>query len=512
MANAQEGDQPPGGGAKAAAGPEGQADSAGALPLRPTTIVLFGATGDLAQRKLLPALFSNCIKGRLPEGSRIVGFARQKWSLDQFQEHVKEALKRHAPALFDAERWREFAVLLSYSAGDLERREDFEALEAHLRSLEAPEVSRVYYLAIAPRFYGSACRNLRDVGMTGEEQGGRRIVIEKPFGYDGQSAAELDRVVHSAFSEHQVFRIDHYIGKETTQNILFMRFANTMFEPIWNRRYVDHVQITVAEEVDVSNRAGYYDDTGVLRDMFQNHLMQLFALTAMEAPASLQADGVRNEKVKVMQSVEPVRLVDTVRGQYEGYREHEGVRPGSETPTYAALKLHLNTWRWQGVPFYLRSGKALGTKASEITVQFQRPPGALFDLPENGSHSNSVSICIQPDEGIHVEFQAKVPDEVQASQPVDMTFHYRHSFPDREIPDAYERLLLDAIRGDPSLFTRSDGIAAEWAVMDPIIEGWQNDPAASPLATYLRGSSGPVEADQLLAQSGHRWRLDCRHE
>jgi glucose-6-phosphate 1-dehydrogenase len=344
--------------------------------------------------------------------------------------------------------------------------------------------------------------------MADNEDCWRRIVIEKPFGHDLASAQELNRAVHAVFKESQVYRIDHYLGKETAQNILFFRFGNTIFEPVWNRRYINNVQITVAETVDVGHRAGYYDSSGVLRDMFQNHLLQLLALVAMEPPSSFNADAVRNEKAKVFESIRPIELADTVRGQYAGYRNAQGVAPDSKTDTFAALKLSIDNWRWQGVPFYLRSGKALERKTSEICIEFERPPHLMFKLPEGRELTpNILSLCIQPDEGIHLRFEAKVPDMDQDMRSVDMDFHFRSSF-NEPLPEAYERLLLDAMDGDASLFTRSDSIEAAWRLIDPILKGWET-PSAPLLVTYPAGSWGPAEADQLLAKAGRVWRLGC---
>jgi glucose-6-phosphate 1-dehydrogenase len=315
-------------------------------------------------------------------------------------------------------------------------------------------------------------------------------------------------VLHSVFDESQVYRIDHYLGKETAQNILFFRFANTIFEPIWNRRYVDNIQITVSETVDIEHRAGYYDSVGVLRDMFQNHLLQLLALVAMEPPASFEANAVRNETFKLLSSIRPITLTDTVRAQYEGYSQTEGVATDSQTPTYAAIKLYVDNWRWKGIPFYLRSGKSLVEKTSQVIVEFQRPPHLMFHLPDEYKFiPNILALCIQPDEGIHLMFEAKVPDSDQDMRSVDMEFHYRDSF-SGVLPDAYERLLMEALRGDASLFTRSDGIEAAWKLIDSVANGWEASNIPD-LALYRRGSWGPSEAAALLAKDGRSWRLGC---
>jgi glucose-6-phosphate 1-dehydrogenase len=360
--------------------------------------------------------------------------------------------------------------------------------------------------------YALAIKHLGAAGLADESRGVRRVVIEKPFGTDLKSAQELNRSTHEVFSEKQVYRIDHYLGKETVQNILVFRFANSIFEPLWNRRYIDHVQITVAEEVDVGSRAGYYDHSGVLRDMFQNHLLQLAMIIAMEAPARYSSEFVRDEKLKVLRAIKPMSGADfahnTIRGQYEGYLEAEGVAPDSQTATFAVLKLHIDNWRWQGVPFYLRSGKAMSCRTSQIVIQFRPPPIMMFNEGTRSQHEpNKLIIQIQPDEGIQLHFQTKVPDAGMTLCTADLDFRFAREFTGT-MPDSYQRLLLDAMNGDASLFSRSDEVETAWGIIDPIHAAWQS-PAAPPLETYPKGNWGPSSSDQWMRSQGRQWFDVC---
>lgn len=474
----------------------------------PTTIVIFGASGDLTQRKLIPALYNSFRKGRLPEGVQIVGFARRPWDDDAFRTPLHKGVQDFS-GHYEAARWEAFAPKLHYFKGDLDTPDDYNRLAAYLETLEQGPANRLYYLATAPEYYGPIATHLGAAGLADQQRGVRNLVIEKPFGHDLATALSLNEVVHSAWAESQIYRIDHYLGKETAQNLLFFRFANAIFEPLWNRNYIDHVQISVAETVDVGHRAGFYDGAGVLRDMFQNHLLQLFTLVTMEPPAPFNATTLRDEKVKVLSAVRPIALANSVRAQYVDYHQAPGVAPASQTPTYAALKLYVDNWRWQGVPFYIRSGKALAEKMSAINIVFKRPPLDMFRLQDRPQTApNVLTIAVQPDEGIHLGFDAKVPDTAQELHKVEMHFHYRDAFPDKTLPDAYERLLLDALNGDAALFARSDEIEYAWRLIDPVLQGWAGADAP-PLTTYARGSWGPAAADGLLARDGRSWYVDC---
>ena len=478
---------------------------------KPTTFIIFGASGDLTRRKLIPALFNSFCKERLPAQFNMVGFARRPWDDAKFAQILQEGMQEYAPEAYEADKWETFASKISYVKGDLSTPADYQALRKHLAETESSAGNRLYYLATAPRFFVPIVENLGEADMVAQADGWRRVVVEKPFGHDLASAQALNEAIQSVFQEDQIYRIDHYLGKETAQNILYFRFANTIFEPVWNRNYVDNVQITVTESVDVGHRAGYYDQAGVVRDMFQNHLMQLLSLVAIEPPASFEADAVRNEKAKLFHAIRPLPLNQTVRAQYDGYLEAKEVAKGSQTPTYAAMELYIDNWRWQGVPFFLRSGKALAAKNTEIIIEFKQPPHLMFnDIQDEDFTANVLSMCIQPDEGIHLKLEAKVPDS-HKTQPVDMEFHYRSSFKGNRLPDAYERLLLDAVRGDASLFTRADGIEGAWRLMDPVIYGWEQADNAPPMVRYAPGSWGPTEGDALLKRTGRVWRHACSH-
>ena len=489
----------------------------------PCTMVIFGATGDLTSRKLVPALYNLARERRLPGGFSVVGFARRDWSDEFFRETLLEGVNansRSGPA--EPALWASFADGLFYHRSSFDDANGYQGLAERLGAIDAERGTagnRVFYLATPPESYAEIIRQLGAAGLNRSQGGGwTRIIVEKPFGRDLESARALNQQLLAVFDEEQIYRIDHYLGKETVQNIIVARFANSIFEPIWDRRYVDHVQITVAESIGVEDRGGYYDSSGALRDMIQNHLSQLLTLVAMEPPVSYDPDAVRDEKVKVLRAIKPIapEEVDryTVRGQYgagsvngrplAGYREERGVAPDSQTETYVALKLFIDSWRWAGVPFYLRSGKALPRRVSEIAIQFKTVPIMLFaDTPMHDIEPNVLAIKIQPDEGITLKFGSKVPGQQQI-RPVTMDFRYGTSFGVAS-PEAYERLLLDCMLGDGTLFTRRDEVEASWALITPIHEGWENGPP-QPFPNYEAGTWGPAAADEFMARDGRAWR------
>jgi len=487
----------------------------------PCGIVIFGASGDLAKRKIIPALYDLSCEGLLPDRSYIVGFARSEMDDKTFRARMGDAVNafsRHRPVY--AAHWEAFASRLTYFRGDYKDATAFDGLAKHLDSRDSQfrlEGNRLFYLSTPPEVYESVSRLLGEAGLSDEEHGRWvRLIIEKPFGRDLESAIALNSVVKQSWNEGQIYRIDHYLGKETVQNISVLRFANGIFEPIWNRNHIDHVQITASESLGVEGRAGYYEEAGVVRDMFQNHMLQLVSMVAMEPPAAFDADSVRGEKVKLLKAIHPIPLsqVDrfVVRGQYgagkiageavPGYREEPGVAAASKTETYMAARLLIENWRWSDVPFYVRSGKRLPKRASEISIVFKRVPHMMFRTAESIS-PNVLKLVIQPEEGITLSFEAKTPGQSVHLQSVVMDFRYS-AFGVTSI-EAYERLLMDCMLGDQTLFDRSDSVEAAWTLMQPILDGWaaQPDPA---FPNYAAGAWGPDDADDLIGVDGHRWR------
>ena len=466
----------------------------------PARIVIFGGSGDLARRKLVPALHTLACSGLLDPATSVVGVGRRDVSPDAYRTRLFEGIQKYARVRSHPEvcsLWPDLSERFTYHALPSGRPDDIAEFVRAL--LEDSNSNALFYLATPPDAVPSIVRGLERAGAADETAGWRRLVVEKPFGRDLASARELNRIVCNAFDERQVLRIDHYLGKETVQNLLAFRFANTIFEPLWNRDHIDHVQITVAEAVGVGSRAGYYDRSGVLRDIVQNHLLQLLALTTMEPPDTLDPETLRDRKVEALRAVRAIDRDDLVLGQYEGYRREDGIRGNSSTPTFAALRLFLDNERWHGVPFYVRSGKRMKTKTTEVTLQFRK--GHYAFLADEAP--NRLSLLIQPDEGIRLQFEAKVPGAGMQTRPEDMVFRFVDRYGDSALPDAYERLLLDALQGDPSLFIRRDEVERAWALIDPVLEDGRVP------ETYSVDSWGPKAADALLTD-GVRWLAQCR--
>ena len=481
---------------------------------KPATIVIFGASGDLTHRKLVPALHTLFCRQLLSPKTRVLGISRTEYSDEEFRDHLYDGIVEYSRAASGpddvCQRWPGFSDRFMYMSGDLSDLETYRRLGSRLDEFDEAFDTRgcvLFYLAVPPTVYTMIVERLGKSGLNRGDGGWRRGIVEKPFGHDLESARQLNNEMHDVFDERQVYRIDHYLGKETVQNIMSFRFANTIFEPLWSRNYIDHVQISVTESDGVGHRAGYYEGTGVLRDMFQNHLMQLLTLTALEPPVAFEANALRDEKAKVLRAVSPI--TDSVRGQYRAYRDEAEVALDSETATYAALKLHVDNWRWRGVPFYLRSGKRLALKSTEIAIQFKDVPHLMFQVEQQEDITPDVlSLCIQPNEGIHLNFQAKDPGAGMQTRPVTMEFHYAEEFGEGVLPEAYERLLLDALKGDASLFARADEIELAWSLIDPVLEQWE-DEDAPPLSFYESGTWGPDDAKRLLARDGRAWHQQC---
>ena len=484
----------------------------------PSCLVIFGASGDLTQRKLIPGLYSLAHDGLLPPGQTIVGLARAEMTDEEFRTAMRKACDEHARTRpVDEAVWENFAKGLFYVSGEFADPGAYDRLRTRLREFDSTRGTggrRIYYLAVPPQFFAQIAEYLGGEEMVRDpERGGpyTRVIVEKPFGHDLESAKELNRVAVSTFRERQVFRIDHYLGKETVQNLIVLRFANGIFEPFWNRQYIDHVQLTVAESIGVEKRGSYFESAGITRDIIQNHMLQLVSLVAMEPPVAFEADAVRDEKVKVLRALRPTS--DAVRGQYtEGsvlgesapaYRQEEKVDPKSNVETYAAMKIFVDNWRWADVPFYVRAGKRLPKRVTDISIHFRPAPYPLFSRVGIKMHANVLAIRIQPDEGISLKFDSKLPGPTVRTAPVSMEFRYATSF-GAEPPEAYERLLLETMLGDATLFARRDEIETAWAWLDPLLKTWAADPA--PPQFYPAGTWGPEAADELIEKDGRKWR------
>jgi glucose-6-phosphate 1-dehydrogenase len=486
----------------------------------PCVVVIFGASGDLTKRKLVPALYNLAQERLIPSELAVIGMARTEMSDDEFRNQLKEALTSiGGEAKIDETLWQSFSQKIHYMQGDFGDAASFEKLKEKLTVIDKEDGTRgnrLFYLSTAPQFFSVVANQLKDAGMNKPQEGSWvRVIVEKPFGHDLESAKKLNKELAKCFREEQVYRIDHYLGKETVQNLLVFRFANSIFEPLWNRQYIDHVQITNAEAVGVEGRGGYYESAGVVRDMIQNHVFQVLSLIAMEPPATLDGNAVRDEKIKAMTAVKMIETVDefAVRGQYGagyvlgdnvvGYRQETGVNPESSTETFAALKLYFDNWRWAGVPFYIRSGKRLTKRMTEIAIRFKDVPHLLFQSVEDEIEPNWLIIRVQPHEGITLRFGAKLPGQATRIRQVNMDFRYGSSF-GAEVPEAYQRLLLDCMLGDSTLYARRDMVERGWEIVTPILEVWQQP--AKDFPNYEAGSSGPQASHDLLERDGRRWR------
>ncbi|MDO8144943.1 MULTISPECIES: glucose-6-phosphate dehydrogenase [unclassified Isoptericola] len=485
----------------------------------PCGLVIFGVTGDLSRKKLMPAVYDLANRGLLPPGFALTGFARRDWEDEDFAQIVHDAVKEHARTPFREDTWRQLSEGIRFVQGSFDDPEAFEELRRTVESLDAERGTggnHAFYLSVPPSAFPLVCEQLSRSGLSeSAEDAWRRVVIEKPFGHDLASAQELESVVSQVFEQESVFRIDHYLGKETVQNILALRFANQLFEPLWSSNYVDHVQITMAEDIGIGGRAGYYDGVGAARDVIQNHLLQLLALVAMEEPVNFDAGALRAEKIKALSSVRlPQDLSQhTARGQYasawqggekvRGFLEEEGFNPESTTETYAAVRLDIDNRRWAGVPFYLRTGKRLGRRVTEVAVVFKKAPHLPFESSLTSDlGSNALVIRVQPDEGVTLRFGAKVPGTAMEVRDVTMDFGYGHAFTESS-PEAYERLILDVLLGDPPLFPTREEVELSWKILDPVIEHWAGQGKPD---TYPAGSWGPPSADAMMARDGRTWR------
>src|SRR5579864_5810286 len=485
-------------------------------------LVIFGASGDLTHRKLVPGLYNLACAGCMNPQFEVLGVGRTAMSSETFREKMREAVGNSSDARgFNESGWHEFENRLHYLVGDVNDEQFYSRLRDRMEAMERAGSSpnRLFYVSTPASVAGPIIEGLARAGLNRRDQGWTRIILEKPFGHDLESARKLNEVIHKAFVEQDVYRIDHYLGKETVQNILVFRFGNSLFEPVWNRNYVDYVEITAAETVGIENRASFYEETGALRDMVANHMLQLVALTAMEPPIAFDADAVREQKVQVFRSIRPMSVEEvarrTVRGQYgpgeindcvvPGYRQEPGIRENSSTETYVALEFYIDNWRWAGVPFFVRTGKRLARRMTEISVHFKRTPQALFArTPDEEIDPNVITLGIQPDEGIAVKFGAKRPAAQMQMAPVQAEFCYRTAF-GAATPEAYTTLLLDAMRGDATLFTRRDEVEAEWRIITPIEDAWQQLPVPN-FPNYAAGGEGPAAANELVERNGHYWR------